>query len=189
MKKELDKQLQLRFKWLEQPVLERERDYEFVPGYSNYENYGFDEVCDGWYELLVKMFTEIEELYKKENIEPDYKISQIKSKFGVLKVYGGRRGSEPDIHAIDFLGLGSIRFYPEEKDPLTKALNDIIKKYEELSKTTCENCGAGNAELRTEKPYFSWVSTLCPSCSNERIQSFKKHKEKLAGKKKEDFIG
>lgn len=49
MKKELDEKLQSKFLWLKRPVLEREEPYEFIQGYSDYENYGFTDVSDGWY--------------------------------------------------------------------------------------------------------------------------------------------
>ncbi len=36
----------------------------------------------------------------------------------------------------------------------------------------CESCGSDKAELRTERPYFRWVSTLCEECKNKRIRSY-----------------
>ena len=59
MRKELDDKLQERFSWLKRPVLHKEKEYEFVKGYSLYENYGFDEVNDGWYQLIYDMCLEI----------------------------------------------------------------------------------------------------------------------------------
>lgn len=188
MREELEIELQNRFAWLRRPDLSsrRTRTYEPVQGYSTYENYG-TEISDGWFQLVVDMFIEIEALYKKENVEPDYKLSQIKSKFGKLKCYGGRSGNEPGIHAIDFLGSGSIRFYPEEIDELTKDINDVIRKYEALSASVCELCGATNAKLCKEPPVFRWVSTLCPDCRDARISLYNKKMDERAQKMKEDY--
>lgn len=188
MREELELELQNRFEWLRRPDLSsmRIRAYELVQGYSTYENYG-TEISNGWFQLVVDMFTEIEELYKKENMEPDYKLSQLKSKFGKLKCYGGRPGNEPGIHSIDFLGSGSIRFYPEETDELTKDINDVVRKYEIKSASICEHCGSTNAELCKELPVFRWISTLCPDCSDARIALYNKKMEERDQKKKDDF--
>lgn len=67
MKKELDEKLQARFLWLKRRELERDREYEYVPGYTIYENWGFSEVSDGWYELIYKLCEEIETAYGNEN--------------------------------------------------------------------------------------------------------------------------
>lgn len=76
MREELELELQNRFEWLRRPDLASKRTlkYEPVAGYSNYDNFG-TEIQDGWYALVVEMFTKVEDLYKKEGIEPDYKLS------------------------------------------------------------------------------------------------------------------
>lgn len=131
MREELERELQNRFEWLRRPDLasERTQKYEPVAGYSTYDNFG-TEILDGWYALVVEMFTKIEDLYKKEGMEPDYKLSQLKLKFGKLKCYGVRPGNDPGIHAIDMLGGYGIRFYSEEVDELTKSINAVVRTYE-----------------------------------------------------------
>lgn len=92
------------------------------------------------------------------------------------------------IHAFDSLGGSSVRLYPKgETDSLESKIAECVKKYEAKSATTCEYCGADNAELCNEPPVFRWVSTLCPSCRDARIALYNKKKEERAQKKKEDF--
>jgi len=191
MREELDSKLQERFSWLKRPELKRERYFDFVPGYTNYQNYGFCEVSDGWFSLISNLCEEIEEIYKRENQTIDIGIYQVKSKFGRLRWYYGRssNGKEHVIHAIDSMLGGGIRLCPEgERDSIDKALAEVIKKYEELSKSTCEHCGATeNVELRTERPYFGWVETLCSDCMNTKIELYKNHMEERKQEKREDY--
>lgn len=67
------------------------------------------EVGDGWLELINSMCDEIEPL-----LSHNMWASQIKEKFGLLRVY--------------------MCGYTDEID-------EIIERYEELSGTVCENCG------------------------------------------------
>lgn len=112
MKKELDQKLQDRFPFLKRPELHRENIYEFVKGFSLYDNYGF-EVGDGWYQLLFDLCTRIEEIYKEYDQPVTLKPAQIKSKFASLRFYYDLPGKELGIQAFDFIGSGSIRTYPE----------------------------------------------------------------------------
>ena len=179
MREELEIALQERFSFLKRPDLEsmRTREYEPIAGFSTYDNWG-TEIPDGWFDLVVALFSEIEELYKKEGVAPDYKLEQIKEKFGTLRVYGHRKGRTQGIPAIDNVATGeSLRLHSKEVDPLTASINDIIRKYEELSKVTCEGCGvqSEDVKLRNEPPVFRWVTTLCDSCMKERVERYSKN--------------
>ena len=66
LRKELDEKLQSEFPWLKQPELHKDKPFEWIEGYNNYENYGFDAVGDGWYQLIHNLCTEIENIYKEE---------------------------------------------------------------------------------------------------------------------------
>ncbi len=188
MKKELDEKLQSEFYWLKQPELEKERPFDYVKGYSNYDNYGFDEVSDGWYELIHDLCSEITEIYNKSGQPVTMKLVQVKSKFGCLRWYYNLPGKEMGIHAFDSLGGGSVRLCPKgETDSLESKIAECVKKYEAKSATICEYCGADNAELCNEPPVFRWVSTLCPSCRDARIALYNKKIEERAQKRKEDF--
>jgi hypothetical protein len=67
------------------------------------------ETGDGWYDLIDKMMQEISDLKK-----PDFCFTQIKEKFGTLRVY--------------------TNYYYEDVEA-------IIEKYEAISAVTCEVCG------------------------------------------------
>lgn len=68
----------------------------------------FSEVGRGWFPLLEEMDQKLAELY------PDYTITQVKEKFGLLRVYAD--------------GIGKEGY-------------DIIDEYEQKSGTVCEVCG------------------------------------------------
>lgn len=173
MKKELDEKLQARFLWLKRSELERDREYEYVPGYTIYENWGFSEVSDGWYELIYKLCEEIETAYGNENRPIDMILQQVKSKFGHLCWYYSIPGHEQGVHAIDSVRGQGIRLYPKrDENSFENQIAEIVSRYEKLSRIFCESCGSDKAELRTERPYFRWVSTLCEECKNKRIRSY-----------------
>ena len=169
MKKELDQKLQDRFTFLKRPELHREKIYEFVKGYSLYDNYGF-EVGDGWFQLIWDLCIRIEEIYKEYNQPVTIKIVQVKSKFAQLRFYYDLPGKEVGIQAFDFIGSGSIRMYPEgEADSLEIKIAECVRAAEAKSKIICEQCGSENAELCNEPPVFRWISTLCSDCKEARI--------------------
>ena len=93
--------------------------------------------CDrGWDRILREMFQEL------FTAGWDGRISQIKEKYGTLRVY-----------------LGFDEQYNGYDD-----LYAIIFKYEKLSETVCEVCGADGAKLRTMKDGRSWIKTNCDIC-------------------------
>lgn len=83
------------------------------------ENYDYswtraDEVEDGWRELFLQMCEEIREPLIEANYLDKFRFSQIKEKYGTLRMYN---------------------FGAPEK------VHDIIYKYENLSGRTCVHCG------------------------------------------------
>jgi len=88
----------------------------------------------GWFELIQKMCEEIE---KTENA---HKLPQlyIKEKFGRLRVYTS------SFEDSSYMGI----------------IDNILKKYEHLSTTICEDCG--QAGKLTTVGY--WLSTICDAC-------------------------
>lgn len=186
MKKELDQKLQDRFSFLRRPELNNEKTYEFVKGYTLYENYGF-EVGDGWYQLLFDLCTRIEEIYKEYNQPVTIKVAQVKSKFAQLRFYYDLPGKELGIQAFDFLGAGSIRMFPDgEQDSLESKIAECVRAAEAKSKSICEQCGSEeNVELCNEPPVFRWISTLCPDCKEARVALYNKKKEERERLKEE----
>jgi hypothetical protein len=93
--------------------------------------FGF-ECGDGWFDLLDSCLSEIK---KKINNKYNFYITQIKEKFGTLRIYYSSSGSM------------------EDEEDITK----ILLKYEIKSCKVCELCGK-KAKLRR---IHSWVYTLC----------------------------
>lgn len=119
-------------------------------GYKITENISVEEFlrvhscCGaGWNALLRTMFTEL------FDAGWDGGVAQIKEKFGTLRVY--------------------LELHDETDDVLlSDILYNTVEKYERLSETTCEVCGA-DGELRTAGR--SWIATNCDSCHDNIVAS------------------
>ena len=93
-------------------------------------------VNDGWKDIVLKTDAQL------AFMDPDYKINQVKEKFGTLRYY-----------------------FETEKVGIELEIMYAIASYaERLSASTCERCGR-YGELCGE----SWVVTLCTKCDEERI--------------------
>lgn len=86
------------------------------------------ECNDGWYNLLDELCTRIEKL-----ADDDFRVYQIKEKFGGLRFY-----------------VGST----------TKEILDLIDEYEEKSYTICENCGE-SGKLITHFGWYVTLCEKC----------------------------
>lgn len=84
----------------------------------------------------------VERLCEKLAERPNLRVSQVKEKFGGLRVY---------LHAAHDLPEG---------EP-TDWANEFVRDAEKEASTTCEQCGATGAKLRGR----GWVSTLCDGCA------------------------
>ena len=91
------------------------------------------ECCDGWYDILYTMCTEL----MTSDLPKEFRFTQIKEKFGTLRVYS--------------------MYYTNE-------IEEIIDKTEGLSAYTCEICG-NNKDARATKD--RWIRTLCPTCQKK----------------------
>jgi hypothetical protein len=91
---------------------------------------------------------------KLKYIDPDYKITQIKEKFGGLRYYFDTS-----------LYYGSIAH---------EIMDDIVKSAEYEASNTCEICGTSKygaeVETRVER---GWYYTYCKECSDKAIESRK----------------
>lgn len=159
MRDELEQRLGAEF-----PFMKRSPGEENVKKITNvYQKWGC-QCEDGWYALIRDLCREITERYEKEGIPADIIVEQIKEKFAGLRFYYSYPNSRPAFHALDILGDSSIRFYPECNNDTPKSLRrdiaDIVGKYEALSKTVCEICGA-QGEARMD---LRWKRTLCNGC-------------------------
>lgn len=104
------------------------------------------DVDEGWYQLIVDCDKELTQ------IDPDYKIYQIKEKFGRLRYY----------HQ-------SSKAFDEQTYLKTSS---VISKYESLSASTCEATGKPGVLMRS---LSGWYKTLNPqwTASSEIYKNYK----------------
>jgi hypothetical protein len=68
--------------------------------------------------------------------------------------------------------FGELRLYLTKEND---ASDDVVRKYEKLSKITCETCGSPGS-LKTLGS--GWVKTLCQAHADERLQAIFKEEFK-----------
>ncbi len=98
------------------------------------------DVEPGWYPLIIEVDR------KLSNVDPNYKVQQIKQKFGTLRYYCWPSGDEPSPTAL-------------------VAFETITDEAERVSAAICERCGAAGASLRHQADGLH-VRTLCNSCAD-----------------------
>ena len=122
-------------------------DFEY-----NFES-ALDSIPDGWMKSFIPQFKD--ELFNALGAFADeIMFYQIKEKFAELTVYW----NFPD------------KDYYTEKDfddmeELVPIVQDIIKKYTEISKNTCAVCGG----LATHTTDYGWIVSLCDNCEVKRF--------------------
>lgn len=158
MKEELELQLEQDFPFMKRNKSEDEQNI--------YKRWGC-ECSDGWYQLIHDLCQGITNRYAEYRVPLDIVIEQIKEKFSSLRFYYSFEGSPCPIQALDFLGdETSIRFQPDNKNDyealkeLRRDIAQIVRNYEEKSKTICEVCGE-EGRIRMGMP---WYRTLCNKC-------------------------
>lgn len=99
-----------------------------------------DEMPDGWRIAFgQEMCEEIRTTLLKANYLYDYRIAQIKEKFGML------------------------RWYDEgAPDSIYREIQDIIYKYEEISAHTCIHCGKPATKIS-----LGWICPYCDKCADK----------------------
>ena len=78
------------------------------------------DVDEGWYQLVIDCDKEL------TAIDPYYRIFQIKEKFGGLRYY----------------------FHPSQSDT-SKAMNEVVSKYEAIAARTCEATGGSGVLMES----------------------------------------
>lgn len=105
------------------------------PYWSEFPVWRSADVGEGWVPLILDLIEDLKEIY------PEFKVAQVKEKFGGLRFY-------PENYKKDYVGqsIHESRFYKR------------IAEAEQLSLKTCEVCGEpgvpGNAN-------GGWILTLC----------------------------
>lgn len=115
------------------------RDWKDNP-ITDYSITELDYMPEGWRRAFgIQMCEEIRTILIKRNYLNDYRIAQIKEKFGGLRWYD--EGAPASIY---------------------RELQDIIDKYEELSYRTCIRCGRPATKISQ-----GWVSPFCDRCAGK----------------------
>lgn len=105
-----------------------------------------DMVPQGWKNLIIDLSQELLELFQKNNIDPyRFHIEQLKEKFGTIRLYHNFDNSSSEV-----------------SEEIYQGVEDIIRKYEELSEHTCCVCGK-EATLISK----GWICPYCEDCANE----------------------
>ena len=99
-----------------------------------------DDMPYGWKRAFgIQMCEEIRQTLLKADYLNDYRVVQIKEKFGQLRWYDNGA--------------------PES---IFRELNDIIYKYEDISERTCICCGRPATKIS-----LGWISPFCDKCAND----------------------
>jgi hypothetical protein len=117
--------------------------------FRSLREFGF-ECDDGWFDLLARLFADIEAQSRLEVLTPDSadwpEVVIVKQKFGTLRVSFG---------------------YDESNDIPGKDVSDAIRQLIDVasvrSATICEQCSAPARSVQTH-PKRPWLKTLCLAC-------------------------
>lgn len=91
----------------------------------------------GWHHLLIELMIKIEEIHKVYGKDiTEFKVEQIKEKYGQLRIYASSSINE---------------------------VHHMISEYERKADTICDECGAETGSLHTKD---GWLQTLCERCAN-----------------------
>jgi hypothetical protein len=105
-------------------------------GGEPYDNSGC-ECGDGWYNLLREMCLKITKAYADSSKPVDIRITQIKQKFGTLRVY-----------------------YHINDEAMEEVVSKLVREYVDKSEHICELCGT-EGKMRTTE---AMLSVLCDKC-------------------------
>lgn len=105
-----------------------------------YEFTYLDDMPEGWKRAFgIDMCEDIRRVLVKANYLYDYRIVQLKEKYGGMRLYSD--GAPSSIY---------------------RELCDVIDKYEELSYRTCIHCGRPATKISQ-----GWISPFCDECAEK----------------------
>lgn len=109
-----------------------------------YEYTWLDDMPDGWRNAFgLQMCEDLKNALLEEGGEKllsEYRIDQIKEKFGYLRWYDNWT---------------------------TKKVQDIIRKYEDLSARTCISCGKPATKISR-----GWICPWCDDCASKKLEDY-----------------
>lgn len=114
-------------------------------------------VGEGWHPLLDELHARLLE------VDPGYRVAQLKEKFGGLRVYCDWSDG-PGAVRFDLAGPGGVvsGMARSGGSSIHERAQPIVDEYEARSYEVCERCG-GEGEPRTQSADggYAWVLTLC----------------------------
>ncbi|QTN22235.1 hypothetical protein HZ992_19030 [Rhizobacter sp. AJA081-3] len=113
----------------------------------------------GWVSLVRELVRDIDALIGDEH---DFRILQLKEKFGTLRFYyqvDGRKTINADLFLPD--GTKRIQIPPHDVDELFVKLRERVARAETDSAHICERCGAPGVLQRS-----GWWKVRCAACKD-----------------------
>jgi hypothetical protein len=140
------------------------------PYMFNGENIGF-AYFRGWMAVVVRVCTEIDSVLGDQR--EDFHWTQIKEKFGTLRLYYAFGTQSPvtmDFHSP--AGLQSIRVQTGEPSPLGLVLDDSVVRAQDATASICMVCGA---PARTQT-YEHYRLTVCAAHHPDRVRKIDEYR-------------
>jgi hypothetical protein len=114
-------------------------------------------VLPGWLPIVRDLFARLDrELTRFERRRILF--SQVKQKWGQLRVYWHLDGKLARLHADIAMPEGIVHIVEGTDDPLSEKVDDLIQEAVEVASRTCEFCGRPG--VRRESPR-AWMSVVC----------------------------
>lgn len=111
--------------------------YPFLKDSDDYRTTWLDDLEEGWrVEFGTQLCNELKEAIEKDGCEETFGFDQIKEKYGSLRLYA---------HGYNYRGN----------------VDNVLCKYEELSKYICGHCG--NPATKITK---GWIYPVCDKCGS-----------------------
>jgi len=120
---------------------------------------GFDfSIGPGWFSLLADLDDEL------SAIDPDYKVLQVKQKYGWLMFYAYRPvdANVPGV-SVNSLAMSGLPDDDPANSPAQRQFRAAIKAAEDAACHICEVCGAPG-QMRSSG---EWLMTRCPACAEK----------------------
>jgi hypothetical protein len=131
----------------------KDYQYDIRENFEYNFDLSLDSIPDGWMKSFIHQFKD--ELFNSLGAYADeIMFYQIKEKFGELTVYW----NFPD---KDYY---TDKDY-EDIEELVPTIQNIIKKYVEISKNTCVMCGKAATYTTT----WGWIAPFCDDCEVKRF--------------------
>lgn len=112
------------------------------PHWAEYQTYKKATIGEGWADLVSDLVDDL------EKVDPDFKVVQVKEKFGGLRFY------------VDYYISSEETESGSNKEARQKYIRSLVSAAEAKSYLICEDCG----EPGSTSSIGYWIVTLCENC-------------------------